>query len=89
MKIVRHRNFKKNFKVRISRNPKLIKKFEFRLELFLKDRHNPILRDHVLAGTKSGLRAFSITGDIRVVYKEIEGVIVLYDIGSHYQFYGM
>ncbi|MDO8609629.1 MAG: type II toxin-antitoxin system mRNA interferase toxin, RelE/StbE family [bacterium] len=48
---------------------------------------NPLLKDHKLIGSLNGLRAFSITGDVRVVYR-IEGdILELYDIGSHNQVY--
>ena len=87
MKITRHRQFKKNFKTRISRNPKLVKKFEERLNLFVFDHKNPLLKDHQLTGDRKAYRAFSVTGDIRTVYK-IEGKTVeLYDIGTHNQVY--
>lgn len=87
MMIVRHQRFKKNFKVRIARQPKLDRLFESRLKLFLLDRSRPLLKDHKLVGTKKGYRAFSLGGDIRVVYR-IEGqTMLLYDIGSHNQVY--
>jgi len=87
MKLARHRQFKKNFRLRVSHNPKLVKKFEQRLRLFLINRNHPLLKDHMLTGKKKGYRAFWITGDVRVVYK-IEGeTIRLYDIGTHPQVY--
>lgn len=87
MKISRHRRFRKNFKLRIVNNPKLVKKFEERLNLFIVDPKNPLLKDHQLTGKMNIYRSFSLTGDIRVVYK-IEGkAIELYDIGTHNQVY--
>ncbi|MBI3486516.1 type II toxin-antitoxin system YafQ family toxin [Candidatus Daviesbacteria bacterium] len=47
----------------------------------------PTLKDHKLIGKKFGFRAFSVTGDIRVVYKLINSDVWLYDIGSHNQVY--
>lgn len=87
MRIVRHQRFKKSFKARISRQPKLVRLFESRLRLLLSGKGNPLLKDHKLVGTKKRYRAFSLGGDIRVVYR-IEGqTILLYDIGSHNQVY--
>lgn len=48
---------------------------------------NPVLHDHRLAGKMKTLRAFSVTGDIRMVY-QLEGEsLYLYDVGSHNQVY--
>ena len=87
MRIVRHNNFRKNFKKRISNNPKLIKRFEQRLKMFLADKNDPLLKDHKLIGTKRDYRAFSVTGDIRLVYRIVGNSIELYDIGTHNQVY--
>lgn len=88
MKIRNHSVFKKNFKKRIAPKPNLVRKFRERVELFLKDRKSPILCDHALIGKKLTLRAFSIAGDIRIVYKqEKQNLIVFLDIGSHNQVY--
>ena len=87
MKIIRHRQFKKNFKARLLNNPKLVKEFKERLKLLLIDPDNPLLRDHKLIGERKEYRAFSVTGDIRVVYKKSGDNILLYDIGTHNQVY--
>lgn len=87
MIVARHKVFKKNFKKRILPDPVLVVKFEERLSLLLSDPRNPILKDHMLVGKKAGYRAFSVTGDIRVVYKIKGDVLRLYDIGSHNQVY--
>ena len=85
--VARHKVFKKNFKKRILPDPDLVVKFEERMSLLLSDPRNLILKDHALLGDKAGYRAFSVAGDIRVVYK-IEGdTLRLYDIGSHNQVY--
>lgn len=87
MRVYYHRNFSKAFKARITHNPSLVRQFEERLELFLKDPTNPLLKDHALRGSKSDYRAFSITGDIRVIYERVEDGISLYNIGTHNQVY--
>ena len=87
MRVNYHRNFKKNFRNRISPHGNLVKKFEERLELFLKDSKNPLLKDHALIGRRIRLRAFSVTGDIRVVYFVRGGELYLLDVGTHSQVY--
>ncbi len=87
MIIKRHRQFLKNYKKRILSLSNLNRKFEERLNLFIKDSKDPQLKDHKLFGQLKGLRAFSVAGDIRVVYRINGGVIELYDIGSHNQVY--
>lgn len=88
MKIESHPDFKKSYQKRISKNIKLVQKTSLRLKLFQKNPKDPILKDHPLTGKKVGLRAFSITGDVRVVYLPIsDDHILLLDIGSHNQVY--
>jgi len=85
--IRRHRKFEKNFQSRISSNLKLKKQFQTRLKLFTEGVRDYPLDDHPLVGTKKGLRAFSIGGDLRVVYRETEDHYEFLDIGSHNQVY--
>lgn len=88
MKILRHKNFLRNYKKRIISNKKLNAQFKERFQLFLIDPNNPLLKDHQLIGRKQQYRSFSITGDIRVIYQFInEETILLYDIGTHNQVY--
>ncbi len=82
--------FRKHYKSRISRNKNLVRKYEQRFEIFLRDRRNLLLKDHKLTGKLRDKRAFSITGDIRVVYmEESKDNFVFLDIGTHPQIYGM
>lgn len=88
MKIERHPNFKKSYKKRIAKNPQLLKKTEERISLFKNDPTNPILKDHKLSGIKNSFRAFSITGDFRIVYMQVSKChVILLDIGTHNQVY--
>ncbi|OGG14289.1 hypothetical protein A2773_06755 [Candidatus Gottesmanbacteria bacterium RIFCSPHIGHO2_01_FULL_39_10] len=83
-----HSKFRKNFKKRVAFNPALKQKFQQRTELFRENPKNPELHDHQLTGKKRSFRAFSVTGDIRVVYRIIDQELVrFYDIGSHNQVY--
>jgi addiction module RelE/StbE family toxin len=82
-----HKEFLKNYRKRIYPNKKLTEQFKTQLQKFIDNPTDPILRDHKLIGKKQSFRAFSVTGDIRVVYKLENSEIWLYDIGSHNQVY--
>lgn len=81
------KNFLKNYTRRISPNAKLVKRFKERLDLFIKDPANPILKDHKLLGARKNLRSFSVTGDIRVIYLNEGETVYLIDVGIHAQVY--
>ena len=88
MNVKLHPQFVKSYDKRISKNSKLVKKVSERLIIFQKDPTNPLLKDHMLTGKKSHLRAFWITGDIRIVYlPRSTDEVLLFDIGSHNQVY--
>ena len=88
MKITFHDSFEKAYAKRIKNNPKLVAKSLERIKLFQIEPRNPILRDHSLSGVKTGFRAFSVTGNYRVVYKPISDTeSILVDIGTHNQVY--
>lgn len=88
MKIDLHPNFKKSFKKRISHNQKLISLTNRKLQLFVQDQTNPVLKDHALKGSKKSFRAFSVSGDCRIIYKQIsKDHVIFYDIGTHNQVY--
>ena len=85
--IIRHPRFEKNFRKRIAPNQKLVKQFKQRLELFVSGMRDYPLDDHALVGTMKGLRAFSVGGDLRLVYRETDDYYEFLDIGSHNQVY--
>lgn len=88
MNIELHPDFQKSYNKRIANNRKLVEKTSKRLELFQKDSKNPTLKDHQLKGDKRNFRAFSITGDIRIIYLRVsKDHIILVDIGTHNQVY--
>lgn len=87
MKIFYHKSFKKHFKKRISPHKRLEKRFYQRLNLLIKNRKSPSLKNHQLKGRKKYYSSFYITGDIRVIYKIKGNTIYLYDIGTHAQVY--
>lgn len=88
MNIVFNVAYKKSYKKRISLQPKLVLKTKERIELFRKDPRNPLLKDHALKGTQRDHRAFSISGDIRIIYERIdEDTVRFLDVGTHNQVY--
>lgn len=87
MNIHYHRNFIKAYSKQIAPHSNLNKSLQQRLKLFSEDPTNPQLKDHGLSGGKVGYRAFSVTGDIRVVYEKVGDDVLLHDIGSHNQVY--
>lgn len=88
MKVEFTKNFIKNYKKRFSHQQNIQKRFEQRTRTFAEDPTNIVLKGHSLIGTKVSYRAFSITGDIRVIYY-IKGKIAYFvDIGTHNQVYG-
>ena len=87
MMIKYHKDFSKNYKKRIAPYPRLVKQFKSQLTIFLKNSNDGKVRDHKLTGKKKNFRAFSVTGDIRVIYLIVDNELWLYDIGSHNQVY--
>ena len=82
-----HRDFEKHYKQRVNSKPRLARQFAERYKLFLAGERGKPLDDHALSGGLQGRRAFSVTGDIRVVYIELEDQIIFLDIGTHNQVY--
>ncbi|HSX06482.1 MAG TPA: type II toxin-antitoxin system mRNA interferase toxin, RelE/StbE family [Candidatus Saccharimonadia bacterium] len=85
--IKRDKTFEKHFKQRISPNEKLRKQFKERLALFIVGELGYPLHDHALTGKLAGKRSFSVAGDVRVIYVELEDAIVFLDVGNHNQVY--
>lgn len=82
--------FSPNFRKAYNKSTiKIRKAFGKRLRLFKQDSSYPLLRDHQLTGKLKGYRAFSITGDVRVVYYINDNIAYLVDIGTHNQVYGI
>lgn len=87
MRIKTTKKFDKNYRKRISSNRNLEVKFEERVRLFQDNPRDPVLKNHKLTGSRKNLSAFSVAGDVRVLY-EIRGEVAIFvDIGSHNQVY--
>jgi addiction module RelE/StbE family toxin len=79
------KGFIKQFK-RLRENQK--QRFYERLELFKKNPHDRVLRDHALKGKYTGYRSIDIEGDLRALYY-IKGdqIVIFAFVGSHAQLY--
>jgi len=88
MLIKYHDSFEKAYKKRIVVGSRLDEKVEEKIRIFKNNPKHPILRDHVLKGKKRNLRAFCVTSNVRIVYKQIaEDKVLFLDIGTHNQVY--
>ena len=79
------KGFIKQFK-RLRENQK--QRFYERLELFKKNPHDRVLRDHALKGKYVGYRSIDIESDLRALYY-IKGdrIVIFAFVGSHSQLY--
>lgn len=86
MKIIYRKNFVKRYK---KLSPKLKDKISTSLKQFKTDPHNPILRNHALKGRLQGRRALSVSGDLRIIFEEIDDyvLVIMLDVGIHNQVY--
>lgn len=84
-----HVSFSDYFKKRFFKLPQKIKiQFEKRLQIFIKNPAHPLLHSHPLKGNLVGYRAFSVTGDYRVIYRFIDKNTAKFtDIGPHAHVY--
>ena len=81
-----HKSFKKQF---AKLPPKVKKKFFERVDMFLKDKFNPILSNHSVDSVYPGCRSINITGDYRALYEpQTEDFVVFTKIGTHSELYG-
>ncbi len=78
MQIIKRKKFDKKFK---QLSPKLKEKIKSAIKLFAEDPHNPILKNHALKGQLEGLRAFSVTGDVRVIFKAYDDYVLVIMLG--------
>ncbi len=86
-KIEYTKQFQRRLKQRYSHQPKVIERLKHHLELFGNGVRKELINDHPLTGRLKSLRAFSVGGDVRVVYQETNDCYLLLDIGSHNQVY--
>ena len=76
--------FKKNLK---KLDKKTIKAFKNRFNIFQENEYANILNNHPLRAEYADCKSINITGDYRMVYKRIDNLYILIDIGTHSQLY--
>ena len=87
-KIYFTKRFTKQYQLLNKRNPKIAKKLEKRMEIFIKNPRNPILKTHRLSGKLKGKSAFWITWNLRVIFKRLNKKSVRFlALGTHNQVY--
>lgn len=69
MKIILHRNFKRQYK-KLKEGER--RKFKTRRNLFLENPLHPLLNNHALHGEYRDFRSINVGGNLRVIYKEID-----------------
>ncbi len=86
MKLILHRGFKKQFR----KLPlKVQEQFFRRVELFLKDKFNPILNNHSVDSAYPGWQSINVTGDYRALYEPVgDKIAVFMKISTHSDLYG-
>ena len=82
-------SFKRSYKKRISNDILLKTKFWNAINLFATNPFDARLKTHKLTGKLSGLWAFSVAYDCRIVFKFLDEnkTALLIDIGSHDEVY--
>jgi len=81
MKIILHKNFKKQY-TNLRAGEK--RKFKERRNIFLKNQFHPLLNNHALQGEYADFRSINITGDVRVLYEPVGDTIAHFImIGTH------
>lgn len=81
------------FEKLLNKAPRAIKRaYRQRFNIFLSDPFHPLLHNHLLTGNYKGYRSINITGDWRVLYKEVmlddEHMIIEFHLfGTHSQLY--
>jgi len=83
MKIRFHKNFKKQYQ-KLDKKQQV--KVQEKIELFIQNLFNPVLKNHPLKGKYLDYRSINITGDLRAIYKYIsseECIFVILDKHSN------
>lgn len=85
MNVIFHNNFEKQF-IKLSNKIRL--KVKERISIFEIDSYNMILNNHALHGKYAGYRSINITGDLRIIYKQLNNNTVIFsEIGTHSKLY--
>ncbi|MEK7529263.1 MAG: type II toxin-antitoxin system mRNA interferase toxin, RelE/StbE family [Patescibacteria group bacterium] len=82
--------YSKKFQKRFKKLPQSLKnKVVLAIEKFEKNPHDLALKNHPLKGKLESRRAFSVTGDIRIIFEEYDNyiVVLMLNLGTHTQVY--
>ncbi len=84
MEIRFHKNFKKRFK----KVPlKIQEQFYERLDIFLQDKFDKTLNNHLVDKAYPSCSSINVTGDYRAIFEDQGGVVVFITIGTHSDLY--
>lgn len=85
MIVLRHRIFVKQFK---AFPPTMKHAVLVRLSILLENEYHPSLNNHALQGELRPYRSINISGDIRLIYEQInQETIMLRAVDTHHQLY--
>ena len=80
--------YSSKFKKQYKKLPiKIRKQFIERVDLFLRDSQDSLLRLHKLSGPLQDSWSINITGDVRVVFDKCDNHLLFISIGSHSKLY--
>jgi mRNA-degrading endonuclease YafQ of YafQ-DinJ toxin-antitoxin module len=68
MRIIKHKQFDKSMKLLL---PKIQHKAIASLEVFVSNPFDDNLRNHALKGKRHGFRSIDVTGDYRIIFREL------------------
>ena len=89
LRIKRAGSFDLRLKQLIAKNPEILLLINQKIDLFQKNPSDSRLGNHALKRRMKGKFAFSITNDIRIVYKSIgRNMVRFLAIGGHSKVYG-
>ena len=85
-------DYSKKFLRNLKKSPRKTRvAFKARLELFVEDKHHPLLNNHALSGKFRDYRSINITGDWRAIFREFsrngEVVVFFVTLGTHSELY--
>jgi len=86
MKTIYHKKFKKSYQKLSAAQQK---KVDQAIEIFVKDPMAPVLNNHALHGRFNNLRSISAGWDLRIIFQESGGyiIVVFLQVGTHSQVY--
>lgn len=80
--------YDKNFRKGLSKlSGKIQSKVDSRIDIFLKDPFDPILKNHPLHGEYESCNSINITGDYRAIYYLKGETAIFIRIGTHTELY--